>query len=133
MNTSLAGPSAIAASGTATYYLPLILTFFGQDGHFPLNAMNGYINFRFFFRPSVESGTGTLNCVSMNLHAMVHDIPHHEKADIKEIYHSNHYEFDYLDVIDVSFPNQTVTAGTQNTFRLTALSNATVPFMMGTL
>jgi hypothetical protein len=131
-NNTMGGVTAIASNGNASYYCPLFLSFIGQDGKFPLNCLKGYLLFRFYFQPSVETGTGVLSVKGMNLHLFCHDIPMADKQDLKNIYESNTYELDFLDNIDVTFPNQTITAQTNNPFRLTSLAQCRLAFALGT-
>jgi len=134
MNTSFAGPNALAISGTATYYIPIIGCFWesGSLG-LPLNALTGLINVRFFFQNSVESGSGTLNVTSMQLHQQMLDIPSSDKSEIFKLFRNNPAEWDYLDQIQQDY-TQTFTSSQENrNMRFTSWSGMDVAFAIAGL
>lgn len=117
-NTSFAGPTAIAASGTTRYYLPIIGAFCEQHQGVYLAGLNGYILFRVYSRPTgVESGSGTLNVASMQLLAEIEQLPEPDLKDLDMMYLNNMLERPILDCVQYQV-TQTFNASTAYTLTL---------------
>lgn len=128
MNTSFAGPSAIAASGSARYYVPLLGSFIEQGQGLYLGGLKSPIRCRIYARASVESGSGTLNTAGLILHGSMEELPGQDLDDLDHEYANNVVEKPFLDIQNWSV-SQTFAPSTAYTFQLQSIIGE-VPYML---
>ena len=118
MNTSFAGPSAIATSSSITYYCPLPGNFAQQSEGFFLGALTGSIICRIYSRNAVESGTGTLVTDDVKLLMECEQLPQNELEQLLELHKQSPVMYPVLDCSVLTI-GQTYTASTQYSLNLT--------------
>jgi hypothetical protein len=133
-NTTAAwgAPTAIAASGSKQYYLPLLGTWFDHvEPHVATLAAD--IILRFTFHPSVSAGTGTLALASGGIdlqfeqdHPTVED-----QRRITKLHDDNGLHHNYFDVVRLT-GSQTFTAGVAADLELKGITGK-IPFIIITL
>ncbi len=130
MNTSFAGPSSIAASGSATYFVPLIGNIF-QTGHgIFMGGLKGYIVMRFYGNSSVESGSGTLALNKLVIHAKCKQLPQYQMDELRKEYETSVLEKPYIDYAHMPLPN-TYNASTQYTIQMSGLTGSMAYALIG--
>jgi hypothetical protein len=125
-------PTAIAASGSKQYYMPLLGTWFDHvEPH--IGSFVDDIIVRITFRPSISAGTGVLAIAPNGLE--LHFEQDHPTLDdqrrIRSLHQDNGFHHNYFDVLRVN-GSQTFTAGTSLNLELKGITGK-VPFMIITL
>ena len=131
MNTSFAGPSAIATSSSITYYCYLPGNFAQQSEGFFLGALTGSIICRIYSRNAVESGTGTLVTDDVKLLMECEQLPQNELEQLLELHKQSPVMYPVLDCSVLAI-GQTYTASTQYRLNLTNVT-AQVAYAIGGL
>lgn len=130
MNTSFAGPSSIAASGSASFFVPVLGNIF-QTGHsIFMGGLQGYITMRFYGNSSVESGTGTLVFNKLVIHAKCRAIPDSDLKKLRQEYATSILEKPYIDYAHMPIPN-TYNASTAYTVQMSGLTGSMVYALIG--
>lgn len=107
MNTSFAGTSAITASQTRVYQLPLIGAWW--ESVQPVMPLLNDINIKVICVNSVESGTGTLSCSGVTLVIEHEELQKEDIVKFKKLYYDEGVEYNIVDNVyqsnTQSFPN----------------------------
>lgn len=130
MNTSWAGPSALNASTSTSYFVPVIGNIF-QTGHgIFMGGLKGYITMRFYGNSAVESGSGTLALNKLVIHAKCKQIPQNQMDELRKEYANSILEKPYLDYAHMPLPN-TYNASTQYTIQMSGLTGSMAYALIG--
>jgi hypothetical protein len=126
-------PTAIAASGTATYYQDIIGILFQQaNGHFPLSALGQKILLRLYFQDAQEVNA-TLRLDSVRLVISSEQLPDGEYKELADYMRKSNFHLRYLDQVRVTVGSKTFTAGTENINQLSGAQNIEAAFWFGGL
>ena len=128
--TNYAPTAAIAAGGSATYFVPLTGNMFQQMGGLWLPGISSYILCRVYGRPSVESGTGTLTCSGLFLHGKMYQLSPHDEQDEMTKFQGQIVSKPFLDNLRYQNPT-TYTANVQSQQILSAYVGDCLQFIGG--
>ncbi len=123
MNTSWAGVSAISASRSITYLVPLLGNMF-QTGHgIFMDGLKGFITMHFYGNSVVESGSGVLALQKLVIHAKCCQLPQAQMDELRCEYASSILEKPYIDYAHMPLLN-TYNASTQYTIQMSSLTGS---------
>jgi hypothetical protein len=120
--------SVIPASGKRVFYHRLRSSLFQYWR--PFVKQSGYTELRIKCQPSVVSGSGTLSLTNCQLIVEEERLSDEEEKFAIATQMSTKSEWQYLDWLKISSTSQTLTAGTEFSFDLTAIGLKHVPFLI---